>query len=74
MKTIELHLPDDLAGKISQLFPNTESFIIETLRSKVNEYNKPKTLADEYRLAAIENKKITKDFETIDLENWSDEY
>jgi hypothetical protein len=74
MKTIELHLPDDLAGKISQLYPNTESFIIETLRSKVNEYKQPKKLADEYRLAALENEKIKSDFAAVDLENWNDEY
>ena len=36
MKIIQLHLPDDLAGKVSQLFPNTESFIIETLRTKAS--------------------------------------
>ena len=40
MKTIELHLPDDLA--------------------------------DEYRLAALENEEIKSDFALIDLENWND--
>ncbi|HPN19634.1 MAG TPA: hypothetical protein PK546_08815 [Chitinophagales bacterium] len=74
MKIIQLHLPDDLAGKVSQLFPNTESFIIETLRTKVKEHNKSSTLENEYHLASLENEKIKTDFAAVDLENWSDEY
>ncbi|MCB0507551.1 MAG: hypothetical protein KDD21_04540 [Bacteroidetes bacterium] len=74
MKVIQLHIADDLAQKVSEMSQDTESFIIETLRTKVNKLKKSADLEKEYKLAAEENKKILQDFATIDLENWSDEY
>ena len=74
MKTIELHIPDDLADKVYRLTNNAETYIIDLLRSKVKEMDKPKSLADEYRMAAIENISLMKDFAHTDLERWDDEY
>jgi len=75
MKLIQLHIPDDLAKKVSHLTSNVETFILDLVRSKINEMNKqPLPLADEYRMAAVENKNLQKDFTTIDTEGWDDEY
>ena len=74
MTTIELHIPDDLAGKISAFTANAEAFIIDLLRSRVKELDKGESLANEYHLASIENKKLTQEFAVVDLENWEDEY
>ena len=74
MTTIQLHIPDDLAKKMSNFTANTEVFIIDLLRSRVKELDKGLGLADEYRLASIENKKLMQDFAEIDLSNWGDEY
>ena len=73
MKTIELHLSDELADRVQQ-FGNPETFIISLIQSKVKELNTPLTLADEYKLAAKENKTLIKDFSHIDTEGWDDEY
>ena len=54
MTTIQLHLPDDLASKAVRISGNIETLIIDLLRTKINELDKPVTLADEYRLAGIE--------------------
>ena len=74
MTTINLHIPDDLADKVNRLTGNAESYIIDLLRSKVKELDKPKSLADEYRMAASENAGLMKDFAHTDMEGWDDEY
>jgi hypothetical protein len=70
MTTIQVHLPDDLARGISKLTDNTETFIIDLLRFRIQEA----TLADEYRLAGSESKELSRDFASVDLEGWEDEY
>lgn len=68
-------MPDDLASKVSHLTGNVETFILDLVRSKVNEMNKqPLSLADEYRMAGGENKNLQRDFTAIDTEGWDDEY
>ena len=74
MKTIQLHIPDDLADKVFSISDNVENFIIELLRSNVSESDKPLTLSNEYHLASIENSHIMADFAHIDSEGWDDEY
>lgn len=74
MTTIKLHIPDDLADKVGRLTGNAETFIIDLLRSKVKELDSPKSLADEYRMAAVENASLTIDFAHTDKEGWDDEY
>ncbi len=74
MTTIQLHLPDDLASKAVRISGNIETLIIDLLRTKINELDKPVTLADEYRLAGIENKSLITGFQSIDMEGWDEEY
>ena len=74
MTTIQVHIPDDLAGKMSKFTVNAEAFIIDLLRSRVKELDKGENIANEYHLASIENKKLMKEFSIVDLENWEDEY
>ncbi len=74
MTTIQVHIPDDLADKVLSITGNAETFIIDLLRNKVNELDKPLTLAKEYRLASVENSGLKTDFTHIDLEGWDDEY
>ena len=74
MQTIQLHIPDTLANKITRFTGNTETFIINLVKSKVSELEKNNSLSTEYKLAAKENKKISKDFKNIDLEGWEDDY
>ncbi len=74
MTTIQLHLPDDLASKAVRISGNIETLIIDLLRTKINELDKPVTLADEYRLAGIENKSLITGFHSFDMEGWEEEY
>ncbi len=74
MTTIQINLPDDLVNKLSKLNTNAEAFIISLLRSRIMTSDKELTLADEYRLAGVENKQLMQDFKNVDLENWEDAY
>ena len=74
MTTIQVHIPDDLASKVKSIAADTEAFIVELLRSKLNELNSSTTLAEEYRQAAKENISLMKDFAHTDLEGWDDDY
>ena len=74
MTTIELHIPDDLADKVHQITGNAEKFILDLLRSKVTELGKSVSLADEYKMAGIENTALQGDFTHIDLDGWDDDY
>lgn len=67
MTTIQLNLPDDLADKVSSLTNDTESYIIELLRTKLMELN----LADEYRMASEENKDLLLDYSGVDVEGFA---
>ncbi len=71
MKVIQLHLPDELAEKVLAITGNVETYILDVLRTNINEPKKPITLAQEYRLAGIENAELNKDFEHIDTEGWA---
>ena len=71
---IKLHIPDDLANKVLHLTGNVETFIIDLVRSKVNEMDKPLSLADEYRMASHENVALQKDFTDVDMEGWDHDY
>lgn len=73
MKTLELHLSEELAASLARVTPDVELFAIEALQARLNEIEKENQLAEEYRFSAQENKTISEDFKSIDLENW-DEY
>ena len=70
MTTIQIHIPDDLAVKVSALTDNLESYITDLLRSRVQELH----LADEYRLASDESEELLNDFAFVDAEGWENEY
>ena len=74
MTIIQLHLPDDLAGKMLRLTGNAEEFIIDLLRKKVAMPGNGATLAEEYKMASKENAQLPEDFKGVDLEAWADEY
>ena len=65
---IQLHIPDDLAAAVQRLIGNPENLIIDFLRSKVRELDTPRSLADEYRMAAAENIKVARDFKHTNME------
>ncbi len=67
-------MPDDLADKVRRVTSNAETYIIDLLRSKLTDIDKPKSLADEYRMAGTENARLLSDFTHTDLEGWDDEY
>jgi hypothetical protein len=74
MKIIQLQIPDDLALRMQKITSNAESYILDLLKSKVNETDKSTVLANEYRLASQENATLIKDFAHTDMEGWDGEY
>lgn len=74
MKTIQLHLPDDLADKVLRMTGNAETYIIEMLRSKIGGIDSSGTLSEQYRNVAEENKSLLTEFASTDMEGWDDEY
>ncbi len=72
MKTIEIKVPDEILGFLGSVSKEQEKFVLEAIKEKVNREKKRdlKTLLVEgYRATAAEDLKITKEFETADLEN-----
>lgn len=72
MRTLELHISEELAASLDRITPDAERFAIEALQARLNEIEKENQLAEEYRFAAEENKTISQDFKAIDLEHWDD--
>ena len=74
MKTIQLHIPDELADKVLHVSNNIEKYIIDLLKANIKELKEPLSLAEQYKMAAEENAELMKEFAHIDLEGWEDEY
>lgn len=70
MTTIKVHLPDDLADQVARITNNAEAYIVDMLRSQVQDF----VLAEEYRLSGDESKTLSRDFASVDLEGWENEY
>ncbi|MBA4183483.1 MAG: hypothetical protein H0X49_05650 [Acidobacteria bacterium] len=72
MKTIAIKVPDEILGFLGSVSKEQEKFVLEAIKEKVNREKKRdlKTLLVEgYQATSAEDLKITKEFETADLEN-----
>ncbi len=72
MKTIEIKVPDEILGFLSSESREQEKFVLEAIKEKVSREKKrdlETLLVEGYRATAAEDLKITKEFETADLEN-----
>ena len=72
MKTIEINVPDEILGFLGSVSKEQEIFVLEAIKEKVNREKQRdlKTLlAEGYQATSAEDLKITKEFETADLEN-----
>ena len=72
MKTIEINVPDEILGFLGSVSKEREIFVLEAIKEKVNREKQRdlKTLlAEGYQATSAEDLKITKEFETADLEN-----
>ncbi len=72
MKTIEIKVPDEILGFLSSVSREQEKFVLEAIKEKVSREKKrdlETLLVEGYRATAAEDLKITKEFETADLEN-----
>lgn len=74
MKTLEVHLPDDLAVLLARQAVDEEAFVLESLRLRLAKIEGEERLAEEYRAAAAENTALMGDFKYVDSEGWDDEY
>ncbi len=76
MKTVQLHLPDEVSNLLKIVADNTEDFIINAIKKSLSELENKKfekLLIAGYKSSKNETKKIQKDFSGVDIENW-DEY
>ena len=72
MKTIEIKVPDEILGFLGSVSREREKFVLEAIKEKVSREKQRdlKTLlAEGYRATVAEDLKITKEFETADLES-----
>ena len=76
-ETIRLNitLPSTLAKELKRLSgPRKQSqFVAEALEQRIKQLKKKqmeKTLAEGYKATSKEGIKITKEFESVDMENW----
>jgi len=72
MKTIEINVPDEIFGFLGSVSKEQEKFVLEAIKEKLNREKKRdlKTLLVEgYQTTSAGDLKITREFETADLEN-----
>ena len=72
MQKIEVNIPDEILGFLGSVSKEQEKFVLEAIKEKVNREKKRdlKTLLVEgYKKTSAEDLRITKEFETADLEN-----
>ena len=72
MKTIEIKVPDEILGFLGSVSKEQEKFVLEAIKEKVNREKKrdlKMLLVEGYLATSAEDLKITKEFETADLEN-----
>ncbi len=62
MKTLEVHLPDELAVLLAHQTDDEEAFVLESLRLRLAKIEGEETLAEEYRVAAAENPALVDDW------------
>ena len=72
MKTIEIKVPDEILGFLGSVLREQEKFVLEAIKEKVSREKKrdlETLLVEGYQATLAEDLKITKEFETADLEN-----
>ncbi len=72
MKTIAIKVPDEILGFLGSVSKEQEKFVLEAIKEKVSREKKrdlKRLLVEGYQATAAEDLKITKEFETADLEN-----
>jgi hypothetical protein len=76
MKVIQLNIPDEVETLLKSVPVKTEDFIIDAVKKRLKEIRDreiEKLLIEGYKSSKKEAKQLTKEFETIDMEDW-DEY
>lgn len=71
MKTIAVNVPDEILGFLGSVSKEQEEFVLKAIKEKINRERKrdlQMLLAEGYQATSAEDLKITKDFETADLE------
>jgi len=72
MKTIEINVPDEILDFLGSVSKEQEIFVLEAIKEKVNREKRrdlKMLLVEGYQASSAEDFKITKEFETADLEN-----
>ena len=72
---LNITLPSDLAKELKRITPSRKQsqFVAEAVEEKIKQLKQKqleKVLADGYKAAGKEGVRITKDFESVDLEGW----
>lgn len=71
MKTIKIELPGEIEKQLELINEDKQSFIVEAIKEKINKREfLNKKLEEGYKATFQEDKALTKDFESIDLEEW----
>lgn len=73
MRTIQIHLPEELEENILALSSDEEAFIMEAVREKIEKEKQEqlkKQLIEGYQHTFEEDLSVTKDFEPSDFEHW----
>ncbi|MCY7359825.1 MAG: hypothetical protein LH609_20710 [Rudanella sp.] len=74
MKTLEVHLPDEIAASLARHTTDAEGFVLESLQLRLKKIEGEEKLAEEYKAAAVENESLMADFKYVDSEGWDNEY
>jgi len=71
MKTIKIELPVEIEKQLKLINEDEQTFIVEAIKEKINKREfLNKKLEEGYKATFQEDIALTKDFESIDLEEW----
>ncbi|WP_194974289.1 hypothetical protein [Aquiflexum lacus] len=71
MKTIKIELPVEIERQLKLINEDEQTFIVEAIKEKINKREfLNKKLEEGYKATFQEDIALTKDFESIDLEEW----
>ncbi len=72
MRTLQIKIPDEIFGILSDFSKEQDKFVVEAIQEKLEREktkNLKQLLVEGYQVTAKEDLALTREFETADLEN-----
>ena len=69
MKTLQINVPDDLFGVLSNITKQKDGFVVDAIREKIERQSQISLLIEGYQATFDEDLAITREFQAADFES-----